>query len=172
MIPFLESDMHGPSAFAARNKRAHITGNVVRILGLEIRHRLRQLDMIGLLPAGIRRFLVDEEVPGASMTFVPEVTAGDFIRLLETPTRETLDYWILRGERSVWPAICALRTRCAVEFEIEKIYQRARSFKAGGLRRKGSTAGPVESFTRAPLGSTTSTTKAKEKEVEKTPASF
>lgn len=153
LIPFLESDMHGPSAFAARNKRAHITGNVVRMLGLEIRHRMRQLDMIGLLPAGIRRFLVDEEVPGASMTFVPEVTAGDFIRLLETPTRETLDYWILRGERSVWPAICALRTRCLVEFEIEKTYQRARSLKAGGLRRKGSTAAAVESFQRPPLAS-------------------
>jgi TAG lipase / lysophosphatidylethanolamine acyltransferase len=72
------------------------------------------------------------------MTFVPKVTASDFVRLLETPTRETLDYWILRGERSVWPAICALRSRCVIEFEIERTYQQVRSLKAGGLRRKAS----------------------------------
>ncbi|KAH9902083.1 hypothetical protein F4778DRAFT_791032 [Xylariomycetidae sp. FL2044] len=144
LIPFLESDMHGPSLFSARYKRAQITGHLFRIVGLELRHRLRQLDTLGLLPASIRRFLVDEEVPGASMMLVPSVTAGDFIRLLETPTRETLDYWILRGERSVWPAVCALKVRCAVEYDIERAYQRARSLKAGGLRRKASTsAAPV-----------------------------
>lgn len=138
LIPFLESDMHGPSLFTARHKRNQAAGHIIRMAGLEIRHRLRQLDTLRLLPASIRRFLVDEEVPSASMTLVPKVTAGDFFRLLETPTRETLDYWILRGERSVWPAVCALKIRCAVEYEIERSYQRARSLKAGGLRRKAS----------------------------------
>ncbi|KAI0147972.1 hypothetical protein F4776DRAFT_653022 [Hypoxylon sp. NC0597] len=144
LIPFLESDMHGPSLFTARHKRSQITGHLFRVVGLELRHRLRQLDTLGLLPAGIRRFLVDEEVPsGSSMMLVPEVTARDFVRLLETPTRETLDYWITRGERSVWPAVCALTIRCAVEYEIESAYQRARSLKAWGLRRKASTGGPT-----------------------------
>ncbi|KAK8048580.1 triacylglycerol lipase [Apiospora phragmitis] len=138
LIPFLESDMHGPSLFTARHKRNQAAGHIIRMVGLEIRHRLRQLDTLRLLPASIRRFLVDEEVPSASMTLVPKVTFGDFFRLLETPTRETLDYWILRGERSVWPAVCALKIRCAVEYEIERSYQRARSLKAGGLRRKAS----------------------------------
>lgn len=139
MIPFLESDMHGPSLFTARHKRAQMTSFLFRMLGLEVRHRLRQLDTLGFLPAGIRRFLVDEEVPGASMVLVPTVTLSDFVRLLETPTRETIDYWILRGERSVWPAVCALKVRCMVEYDIERAYQRARSLKAGGLRRKAST---------------------------------
>ncbi|KAI1160254.1 acyl transferase/acyl hydrolase/lysophospholipase [Nemania serpens] len=140
LIPFLESDMHGPSLYTARHKRAQLTGHLFRIVGLEMRHRMRQLDTLGLLPASIRRFLVDEEVHGASMVLVPTVTASDFVRLLETPTRETLDYWILRGERSVWPAVCALKVRCMVEYEIETAYQRARRLKAGGLRRKASTA--------------------------------
>ncbi|KAI0889711.1 uncharacterized protein GGS22DRAFT_183054 [Annulohypoxylon maeteangense] len=143
LIPFLESDMHGPSLYSAHHKRSQITGHLFRIVGLEARHRLRQLDTLGMLPAGIRRFLIDEEVPsGSSTTLVPEVSARDFVRLLETPTRETLDYWITRGERSVWPAIGALAVRCAVEYEIESAYQRARSLKAGGLRRKASTGGP------------------------------
>lgn len=140
LIPFLESDMHGPSLFTARHKRNQAAGHIIRMVGLEIRHRLRQLDTLRLLPISIRRFLVDEEIPSASMTLVPKVTFSDFFRLLETPTRETLDYWILRGERSVWPAVCALKIRCAVEYEIERSYQRARSLKAGGLRRKASAA--------------------------------
>ena len=74
---------------------------------------------------------------------MPEVTAGDFVRLLETPTRETLEYWIFRGERSVWPAVAALRIRCAVETELDRAYQQARRLKAGGLRRKTSSAGVV-----------------------------
>lgn len=72
------------------------------------------------------------------MTLVPEITAVDFVRLLEVPTRETLDYWILRGERSVWPAVAALRIRCTVENELDRSYQVVRKFKAGDLRRKGS----------------------------------
>lgn len=91
-----------------------------------------------MLPTSIRRFLVDESIPGDSMTLVPEVTAGDFVRLLETPTRDTLDYWILRGERSVWPAVAALRIRCAVETELDRAYQQARRLRAGGMRRKSS----------------------------------
>lgn len=97
MIPFIQSDMHGPSLVEARSKTTQVSAFLVRMVGLEIRHRLRQLDTLRLLPSGIRRFLVDEQVPAASMMLVPEVTAGDFVRLLETPTRETLDYWILRG---------------------------------------------------------------------------
>ncbi|KAF5026212.1 hypothetical protein F66182_1679 [Fusarium sp. NRRL 66182] len=123
LIPFVQSDMHGPSLVESRSKTTQISAFLVRMVGLEIRHRLSQLDTLSLLPAGIRRFLVDEQVPAASMMLVPEVTAGDFVRLLETPTRETLDYWILRGERSVWPAVAALRIRCAVENELDRSYQ-------------------------------------------------
>ncbi|KXJ96004.1 acyl transferase/acyl hydrolase/lysophospholipase [Microdochium bolleyi] len=140
LIPFLRSDMHGPSLVYARHRQAQVTDNLIRIVGLEIRHRLKQLDTLGLLPPGIRRFLVDLEMPGPTMLLVPKVTMGDFTRLLDIPTRENLDYWIDRGERSVWPAVTALKVRCAAEYEIDRAYQRARSLKAGGLRRKASTA--------------------------------
>ncbi|KAI5466093.1 hypothetical protein BGZ63DRAFT_347646 [Mariannaea sp. PMI_226] len=148
LIPFIQSDMHGPSLVEARSKTTQMSAFLVRMVGLEIRHRLRQLDTLRLLPSGIRRFLVDEQVPAASMMLVPEVTAGDFVRLLETPTRETLNYWILRGERSVWPAVAALKIRCAVENELDRSYQVVRKFKAPGLRRKGSMAATTEAERR------------------------
>jgi len=56
--------MHGPSLLETRNKTTAATAFLVRMVGLEIRHRLRQLDTLQLLPVGIRRFLVDEVVPG------------------------------------------------------------------------------------------------------------
>lgn len=140
LIPFLQSDMHGPSLLETRSRMTQLSAFLARMVGLELRHRLRQLDTLRLLPASTRRFLVDEKVPAASMTLVPEVTGGDFVRLLETPTRETLNYWILRGERSVWPAVAALRIRCAVEIEMDRSYQVVRKLKAGDLRRKGSIA--------------------------------
>ncbi|KAM0510893.1 hypothetical protein ACHAPE_010445 [Trichoderma viride] len=141
LIPFLQSDMHGPSLVETRSKTTQLSAFLVRMVGLEIRHRLRQLDSLRLVPASIRRFLIDEQVPAASMTLVPEVTASDFVRLLETPTQDTLNYWILRGERSVWPAVAALKIRCTVENELDRSYQVVRKLKAGDLRRKGSMAG-------------------------------
>lgn len=105
---------------------------------MEIHHRLQQLDSLQLLPLSIRRFLVDEHIPAASVTLVPEISASDFIRLLEAPTQDSLDYWILRGEKSVWPAVGALKVRCAVESELDRGYQFVRRRKAGGLRRRGS----------------------------------
>lgn len=138
LVPFLQSDMRGPSPLYTRRGRTSFIGGILRLMTMEIHHRLQQLDSLQVLPNSIRRFLVDESIPAASVTLVPELSAGDFVRLLETPTKESLDYWILRGEKSVWPAIGALKVRCAVETELDRNYQFVRRRKAGGLRRRGS----------------------------------
>jgi TAG lipase/lysophosphatidylethanolamine acyltransferase len=138
LVPFLRSDMPGPSPLYTRRGRTSLIGGLLRLMTMEIHHRLSQLDSLSILPNSIRRFLVDEHIPAASVTLVPEISAGDFVRLLETPTRESLDYWILRGEKSVWPAVGAIKVRCAVESELDRGYQYVRRRKAGGLRRRGS----------------------------------
>ncbi|KAI0408880.1 hypothetical protein F4802DRAFT_616677 [Xylaria palmicola] len=179
LIPFLESDMHGPSPHHAgvlgRHRRAaQVAAHLFRIVGLEARHRLRQLDALGLLPAAARRFLVDEEGihHGASVVLVPDVAAGDFVRLLETPTRAALGHWIRRGERGVWPAVGALRVRCLIEYEIETAYQRARRLKAGGLRRKASTAAAAALMPHRQGRRASDTTKMKKKKEEKKKVAF
>lgn len=125
LVPFLRSDLQ-PRQTAGRPGLAI---PLVRLATLEIHHRLRQLDSLGLLPTSLRRLLVDENIPGASITLVPEVSPGDFWKLLETPTKRGIDYWILQGERSVWPAVGALNVRCAVEVELDKCYQIVRRRK-------------------------------------------
>ena len=89
----------------------------------EIHHRLSQMESLGVLPTPIRRLLVDETIPGAGLTLVPDLAPSDFLRLLGTPTKESIEYWILHGERSVWPTVSALQTRCTIEIELDRCYQ-------------------------------------------------
>lgn len=129
LAPFLRSDLQHPTPRKSAARRRGLAIPLLRLTGLEVHHRLRQLDSLGLLSASFRRLLVDEDIPGASLTLVPDLSVGDFWKLLETPTKRGLEYWILRGERSVWPAVGALKVRCAVEVELDKCYQVVRRRK-------------------------------------------
>lgn len=135
LAPFLTSDLH-------RHGRHGAALKLLRLLGLELRHRLNQLDLLGLLPFSLRRFLVDETIPGASITVVPHLKLTDFEQLLENPTAETVDYWILKGERSIWPAGELIRARCEVEFTLDRLFQDIRSKPLGsGVEMKGDEIG-------------------------------
>lgn len=129
IAPFLRSDLQHPTPRKSAARRRGLAIPLLRLTALEIHHRLRQLDSLGFLPVSLRRLLVDEDIPGASLTLVPDLSAGDFWKLLETPTKRGLEYWILHGERSVWPAVGALKVRCAVEVELDKCYQVVRRRK-------------------------------------------
>lgn len=148
LAPFLRSDLHHPNP--KQDGRLKLSKPILRFFVSEVQHRLQQMDYLGLLPLSIRRFLLDENIPGPSLTLVPELTPSDFFKLLENPTEEAIDYWILRGERSVWPAVTSLRIRCAIEHELDLGYQLVRRRKRsdaglsssypGGNRRRGSRA--------------------------------
>lgn len=128
IAPFLSSDLQHPSS-PHQARRHGLTIPLARILTQEIHHRLLQLDTLGLLPTTLRRLLIDETIPGASITLVPTLQASDFWKLLETPTRKNVEHWILQGERSVWPAVSTLRVRCAIEVELDRCYQFVRRRK-------------------------------------------
>lgn len=98
----------------------------MRLLTAETRHRLRQLDYLGFLPQVLSRLLIEETIPGASLTVVPDLSLQDFTQLLQTPSQESLANWILKGERGVWPAINALKVRCAIEIALDKAFQTVR----------------------------------------------
>ena len=142
LAPFLRSDLHHPNP--RQDSRWKLSMPFLRLVVLEVQHRLHQLDELGYLSPSIRRFLLDENIPGASLTVVPELTPGDFFKLLENPTKDAIDYWILKGERSVWPAVTALKIRCAIEFELDRGYQLVRRRKPfepvsrSGSRKSGS----------------------------------
>jgi TAG lipase/lysophosphatidylethanolamine acyltransferase len=127
LAPFLRSDFHRVDPRHLRRWRVSIP--LGRLAMLELQHRLGQLEAFGLLPAAVRRFLLDESVPGPSVLLVPDLTPSDFVRLLENPSKTSMRHWILKGERSVWPTMAAIRTRCAIEFELDRGYQLVRRRK-------------------------------------------
>ncbi|KAF2770973.1 putative patatin-like serine hydrolase [Teratosphaeria nubilosa] len=127
LAPFLAPSLN--HSHSARSSRVPWSSRIMHLAILETQHRLTQMDQLGWLSPGIRRLLLDESVPGASWTLVPQVGLSDFTRLLRNPTREEIDYWILRGEREVWPAVVALKIRCAIEVELDRGYQLVRRKK-------------------------------------------
>ncbi|KAL4877207.1 hypothetical protein BJY04DRAFT_198774 [Aspergillus karnatakaensis] len=133
IIPFLRSELN----FLDRRPttgRWNITRALARLVALEIGHRLRQLNYIGLLPPQLARLLIEESVPGSNLTLVPDLRLRDFPKLFQSPDQASLAHWVRKGERGVWPAISALKVRCAVEIELDKGYQVVR-------RRKPAEAG-------------------------------
>lgn len=133
IAPFLQAAAGAGSARRAMRKgaarRSALWDPLRRVIVLEVQHRVRQLAALRLLPASLADVLLDETLPGDSVTVVPELRAGDFASLLERPTGERVAMWVRRGERSVWPAVAALRVRCAIELELDAAYQAVRRRK-------------------------------------------
>ncbi|KAL2794265.1 acyl transferase/acyl hydrolase/lysophospholipase [Aspergillus keveii] len=128
IIPFLRSELN----FLDRRPttgRWNMTRALTRLVALEIGHRFRQLNYLSLLPSTIARLLIEETVPGSQLTLVPDLKLGDFLKLFQNPDQASLAHWILQGERGVWPAVSALKVRCAVEIELDKGYQVVRRRK-------------------------------------------
>lgn len=102
------------------------------ILGMEIQHRLVVLNKLGLLNEVMKRFFIDEKPTSLQylasireVTIVPEVRylVKDFSRVFDVHrTMENIPYWVLVGERSVWPLFPLLWTRCAIEFALDDLY--------------------------------------------------
>ena len=129
IAPFLRSDLQHPRSPRQARRTVGFSFPLLKLVTSELHHRLNQLDALSLLPFAIRRLLIDETIPGDSITLVPDLNARDLLRLLEHPTKESLEHWSLQGERAVWPNVCSLRIRCAVEVELDRCYQLVRRRK-------------------------------------------
>jgi TAG lipase/lysophosphatidylethanolamine acyltransferase len=117
-----------------------------RLILSECQLRLRQANIAGILPLGMKRLLMDEIVPGTgpAITLVPEIRLSDWVRLLRNPTKAEIDHWIERGEKSVWPNVVQLWIRLGVEFELERSYQHVRRHPYGGPESdEGAIARPI-----------------------------
>lgn len=110
------------------NFRKHLTN----IIGLEIQHRLGVLNKLGLLSDFLKRLCIDERpATPQSLTSIREITIvpellyllKDFGRIFDVhKTMENIPYWVLVGEKSVWPLFPLLLTRCSIEFALDDLY--------------------------------------------------
>jgi TAG lipase/lysophosphatidylethanolamine acyltransferase len=123
MIPFVQARRFCTGIFG-------LGAGLLRGVSDEVFHWLKQINTMGYLPTPLGRLLMDETIPSASewakISLTPDLSFQDLFRLFDIPTQASLDQWILRGERSVWPAVCELTIRCGVEFELDAAYESVR----------------------------------------------
>ncbi|KAM9908310.1 hypothetical protein OXX69_006087 [Metschnikowia pulcherrima] len=109
-----------------------LSKHVKNVVGMELQHRLELLNKLGLLPEIVKRLCIDEKPTNAQMatslreiTVVPELRylLRDFGRVFDVHrTMENIPYWVLVGERSVWPLFSILWSRCAIEYALDDLY--------------------------------------------------
>ncbi|KAF9957419.1 hypothetical protein BGZ72_001844 [Mortierella alpina] len=104
---------------------AGLAERVARVILAEIKHRMGQLNQIGILPRFFIQ-LVEEKVSG-NVTIVPEVQLQDFMTLISNPTHESIQYWILKGEQSTWPFLSMLKYRLMIELALDRILLQLRA---------------------------------------------
>ncbi|ORY78567.1 acyl transferase/acyl hydrolase/lysophospholipase, partial [Protomyces lactucae-debilis] len=123
LAPFLSSPLH-------RHARRGLYLKIISVLALELSHRTKQLANAGLIPLSVLwanpsiHDAVDTQQ--SELTLVPELTAGDFSRLLMSPTNDALRYWRTKGERATWPAMACLRVRCLIEMTLKEGFEALR----------------------------------------------
>lgn len=96
------------------------------LLAMEFKHRIEVMDDLGILNQWIRKLTVDERVPSNycdNMTIVPSISDISILRIIEGRL-DNIDYWMSVGERSTWHYIPLIKTRCQIEFELDRIIER------------------------------------------------
>lgn len=123
VLPLLREDTHRPGdEIQCGQWRFFKTLDDLSLI--EIRTRLKQLDVFGLVPNWAYRILLDERYPSAAIVLRPDVIVPqDLKRMFREPTRECVEDSVLKGERGVWPSMISVKVRCVLEVELEKAYQ-------------------------------------------------
>ncbi|AMD21968.1 HFR113Wp [Eremothecium sinecaudum] len=105
----------------------HVERKLKHILTLELRHRFDVLGNLGLLSGWVSKFADDEKIPRSAteVTIVPKLKSLSLSRVVEGQL-DNIPYWIECGERSCWPVLPLIKTRCIVEYTIDDIIKQRR----------------------------------------------
>lgn len=121
-INFIEME---PLAFKFKY---HVERKLKNILTMEFYHRMQVLDNLGLLSSWIKRLIIDERTPRSAVeiAIVPKIKSLSLTRIIEGQLGN-IPYWINSGERSTWPVLSLIKTRCTVEFTLDEIIKERRT---------------------------------------------
>ncbi|CAR26776.1 hypothetical protein ZYGR_0I00470 [Zygosaccharomyces rouxii] len=105
----------------------HMERKLKNIAMMEFRHRMEVLDNLGLLCSWIKRLTIDEKTPRSAteITIVPRIKSLSPIRIVEGQL-DNIPYGIESGEKSTWPVLSLIKTRCSVEFKLDQIIRERR----------------------------------------------
>lgn len=127
--PYLASSFIGSWKTIYKNRT--VLKKLMNLLNLELKHRIRLLNKLGLLTTTMRWLLVDEKYVLLDTNHVPILPVGnqwiiwDLINLF-VQDHSVLDYWVSCGERSVYGIFSLLETRFRMEFLLDQYYEKYR----------------------------------------------
>eukprot|EP00127_Corallochytrium_limacisporum_P005931 Clim_evm8s215 gene=Clim_evmTU8s215 len=86
----------------------------------ELHHRVMQMAELGLFPKILAWLqpIISQKYEG-DITVVPDVSVTDIAAFLSNPNQDMLAHAIAVGERSTWPYISIIRTRCKIEVTLD-----------------------------------------------------
>jgi len=102
-VPFLNhSEQH---RYAKRTIFYKMWELVKDQIAAEIKHRVNQFAMLGILPKGLTRYfnLITQQYSG-HVTIWPDFTLTELINILDNPTTDLLRHCIIHGSRRVYPS--------------------------------------------------------------------
>lgn len=104
---------------------------IFNLINLELKHRIRILNRLGLLTSTMKWLLVDEKSILLDTNYVPIIPVGNKwivwdLFTLFVQNKSVLNYWILCGERSIWGSHSLLETRIRMEFQLNEYYEKYR----------------------------------------------
>lgn len=138
LAPFLSSPLH-------RHRRRGWYLKMIKVIGLEISHRAKQLSLLGFLPSYTRSYVQGILPLQSEVTLVPSLAILDFFKVFRHPTHREIQYWTGRGERAIWPAMALLRVRGLIEVTLSECYE--------ATRHEEQTHLPGSSVSRQPITS-------------------
>ncbi|KAI8893288.1 acyl transferase/acyl hydrolase/lysophospholipase [Globomyces pollinis-pini] len=131
IAPFLSKSPKSNSAMT------NIVHKALTFTSSEIRFRMTQLARLGLIPQSLGS-LFDLKIHG-HVTIAPPLDSMDFYTIFGNPTYESLDYWILKGQRSTWPFLAMIKNRTLIEM---KLYEVKYAISCALERRRTTIADP------------------------------
>jgi TAG lipase/lysophosphatidylethanolamine acyltransferase len=98
-----------------------------RFLNAQWKLRMRQWAWIVGVPYRQQQLMLEDRAPGITITLVPDASWQELDQVVRSSSKEALNDVVVRGEKSVWPCVSALKVRMDVEQALEKHHRRMKS---------------------------------------------
>lgn len=133
VVPFLVKDEDAIGEEARRSSGTILPGptwfnNISHIAKSEALHRMHILADMGFFPNILTKTVsVLSQRYSGDITIFPEISYGDFPRMLSNPTPAFMHRAMLGGERATWPKMSIIKNHCAIELALDDAVQKLRA---------------------------------------------
>jgi TAG lipase / lysophosphatidylethanolamine acyltransferase len=71
-------------------------------------------------PMWLQKLIYDVKTSREDVKILPSIGLKELWYLLRNPDKEMVEHWISLGEKSVWPCVAAIKTRCQAELALQR----------------------------------------------------